>query len=388
MRVRNAATVCLGVIVALGGVGPVAGVAANPEVDRDRRREAIRSEIDRLHTEMEGLARREQTLLGEVERLGAEIRLRGAELAEAALRLEAIHDAIEEHDREISTLSEAQAERQEYLRFRMQELYKRGPVSGLRRLVGGRELASYLPGIRYAAYLSQRDGRVLREFRADAEQLLSERESLATERDRLADAQTQNERARIALTRSRDRQRRMIERIQDDQRQRQLALDELEEAARELSRLVVELGAGASTPVLDIRKFRGLLDAPAPGTVSAGFGNVVHPRFKTMVPHPGIDIEAAAGASFRSVFDGRVLFAAWLHGYGLTAIVDHGRGVASVYAHADVLLVAKGERVLRGQKLGEVGETGSLRGPYLYFEIRDGGKPVDPARWLRPTAGN
>jgi septal ring factor EnvC (AmiA/AmiB activator) len=270
----------------------------------------------------------------------------------------------------------------------MQELYKRGPVSALRRLVGGRELASYLPGVRYAAYLSERDGRVLREFRADAEQLRAERDKLATERDRLADARARDERARIALTRSRDRQRRTIERIQGDQRQRQLALAELEGAAHQLSRLVVELGAGAPTPALDIRKFRGLLDPPAPGRVSAGFGDLVHPRFKTVVPHPGIDIEAAAGDGFRSVFDGLVLFAAWLHGYGLTAIVDHGGGVASVYAHADVLLVAKGESVLRGQQLGKVGETGSLRGPYLYFEIRDGGKPVDPAAWLRGSTGD
>ena len=72
----------------------------------------------------------------------------------------------------------------------------------------------------------------------------------------------------------------------------------------------------------------------------------------------------------------------------MTAIVDHGGGVASVYAHADVLVVAKGESVVRGQQLGKVGETGSLRGPYLYFEMRDGGKPVDPAGWLRPEDGD
>jgi septal ring factor EnvC (AmiA/AmiB activator) len=111
---------------------------------------------------------------------------------------------------------------------------------------------------------------------------------------------------------------------------------------------------------------------------------MVHPRFKTTVPHPGWDIEAPEGSPFRSVFDGRVAYAAPLHGYGLTVVVDHGQGVASVYAHAAALVVAAGENVARGQELGRVGDSGSLRGTYLYFELREGGKPSDPGRWLRP----
>jgi septal ring factor EnvC (AmiA/AmiB activator) len=103
-----------------------------------------------------------------------------------------------------------------------------------------------------------------------------------------------------------------------------------------------------------------------------------------VVPHPGIDIDAPEGESFRAVFDGRVVFASWLHGYGLTVIVDHGNGVVSVQAHASILLAAAGEEVARGQVLGKVGDTGSLQGAYLYFEIRENGRPTDPAGWLRP----
>jgi septal ring factor EnvC (AmiA/AmiB activator) len=134
---------------------------------------------------------------------------------------------------------------------------------------------------------------------------------------------------------------------------------------------------------LDVRKFRGLLDWPAEGPVSAEFGTVVHPRFRTEVPHPGWDIDAPEGRPFRTVFDGRVAFAAPLAGYGLTVVVDHGNGMVSVYAHGGVLLVEAGQDVLRGQDLGRVGDSGSLRGPYLYFELREDGRPVDPSSWLR-----
>lgn len=82
------------------------------------------------------------------------------------------------------------------------------------------------------------------------------------------------------------------------------------------------------------------------------------------------------------MFDGTVVYASWMRGYGLTAIVDHGSGLLSIYAHASVLLVEQGERVRGGALLGKIGETGSLRGPFLYFEMRDG-EPVDPVPWLR-----
>jgi murein DD-endopeptidase MepM/ murein hydrolase activator NlpD len=160
-------------------------------------------------------------------------------------------------------------------------------------------------------------------------------------------------------------------------------LSELEAAAKNLGRIVESFEDAPAHVGLDVRKFRGLLDWPAEGVVSAKFGTVVHPRFKTQVPHPGLDIEAPDGQPFRTIFDGRVAYASPLNGYGLTVVVDHGNGVVSIYAHAAVLLVEVGENVVRDQELGRVGDSGSLRGPYLYFEMREAGKPVDPSSWLR-----
>jgi septal ring factor EnvC (AmiA/AmiB activator) len=109
----------------------------------------------------------------------------------------------------------------------------------------------------------------------------------------------------------------------------------------------------------------------------------MHPRFRTVVPHPGLDLETASGATFRAVFDGRVVFAANLRGYGLTALVDHGGGLVSVYAQASALMVAPGQEVFRGQALGRVGDPASRGGAGIYFEMREDGNAVDPVRWLR-----
>jgi len=70
--------------------------------------------------------------------------------------------------------------------------------------------------------------------------------------------------------------------------------------------------AGEGPTLLDVRKFRGLLDRPADGEVSARFGTVVHPRFKTRVLRPCLDIDGDFSNSIRAIFDGRVLFSAWM----------------------------------------------------------------------------
>jgi len=79
-----------------------------------------------------------------------------------------------------------------------------------------------------------------------------------------------------------------------------------------------------------------------------------------------------------------VAFADWFQGYGRLAILDHGAGFFTLYAHLAELLVRAGQEVPAGQLIGTVGESGSLDGPQLYFEVRVRGKPEDPLAWLVP----
>jgi len=129
---------------------------------------------------------------------------------------------------------------------------------------------------------------------------------------------------------------------------------------------------------------RGRLPHPVTGQVEVGFGRVVDPRFETVTLQKGVDIRAAAGDVVRAVAPGRVAHAGWFKGYGNLVIVDHGDGFHTLVAHLASMSTAMGEEVEAGALLGTVGDTGSTKGPYLYFEIREHGRPVDPAAWLRP----
>ena len=127
---------------------------------------------------------------------------------------------------------------------------------------------------------------------------------------------------------------------------------------------------------------KGQLPLPARGQITVGFGRVVNPKFNTVTVQNGVDVEAPAGAPVRAVAPGRVVHAGWFKGYGNLVIVDHGEGFHTLVAHLASMQTAMGEQVDAGDVLGTVGDSGSLKGPYLYFEIRERGRPVDPRPWL------
>jgi murein hydrolase activator len=161
-------------------------------------------------------------------------------------------------------------------------------------------------------------------------------------------------------------------------------LAELDRAQNRLDQLVAELDARPETS--GFGALRGRLPLPAPGHIEAGFGKVLEPRFNTVTLRRGIDIRAPSGTPVHAVAPGTVVWTGWMRGYGNVVIVDHGDGYHSVVAHLAEVMRALGAHVFEGDVLGTVGDTGSLQGPLLYFEIRRQGLAVDPAPWLGAAA--
>jgi septal ring factor EnvC (AmiA/AmiB activator) len=162
------------------------------------------------------------------------------------------------------------------------------------------------------------------------------------------------------------------------------AAAEAEEQAKRLAEFVTTLppkGPGGSLRGV-FAGMKGKLRLPAPGPVRVGFGRVVNPKFNTVTVQNGLDIGAAAGTPVRAIAPGRVVHAGWFKGYGNIVIMDHGDGYHTLVAHLASMRTAMGEEVSPGDVIGTVGDSGSLKGPYLYFEIREKGRPVDPKGWL------
>jgi len=181
--------------------------------------------------------------------------------------------------------------------------------------------------------------------------------------------------------------------IQRQKEDRERMIGELSQAAQDLQEKVASLLQQAE----ESKKQRGTLPSagqglmvkrgkipwPVSGRLIQSFGRYKNEVYKEWVDNTGIQIQAPEGTPFRAVASGVVRYADWFKGYGKLVILDHGAGYYSLYAQASELDVSEGERVEAGEVLGKVGDTGSLVGTSLYFEIRKNGAPQDPALWLK-----
>lgn len=173
------------------------------------------------------------------------------------------------------------------------------------------------------------------------------------------------------------------------------AAKELDAAAEEMERLLAELekkrqeALRRNNPQLteldanDFSKNRGRLPWPVSGDVITRFGRQLHPKYKTLTLSNGVDIAAPQGTAVRAVANGLVDLVQWLPGYGETVILNHGRGYYTIYGHLASVSVRQGDLLKPGDVLGAVGDTGSLKGVCLHFELRRGGSAQDPQDWLR-----
>lgn len=117
------------------------------------------------------------------------------------------------------------------------------------------------------------------------------------------------------------------------------------------------------------------------GRITDGFGKRRHPIFKRIMEHHGIDIAANRGTPILAPADGYVTYTGRNGGYGLFVSINHKYGFETKYGHLQKIYVRRGQFVKRGDKIGEVGNTGISTAPHLHYEVHYHGKPVDPTHY-------
>jgi len=345
----------------------VAGVPAD-EVDTLRQALQKRQvEQRQLERRLEASERRIGTLAAEIRRLEGELDALRARQTDVDRRLRA---ASEERDRHRAHLAAA-----------LRSLYAQGRDTGLRLWLGESDPALIGRTHTYLTYLARARVRhmqavraaeaELRDLRATLaatlEALEARRQRLQARQERLQAAQAERRRILAALQRRNERDAARLERLLADQKRLQGLVDGLERGVRPPRK-----GDG--------RWRRGSLVWPVQGKVVARYGA---PRAADgRLRWQGWVIRAPEGTPVRAVDAGVVRYAGWMRGYGNLIIIDHGRQRLSLYGFNQALLKGVGERVRAGETVALVGASGGRERPALYFELRQRGKPLDPARWL------
>ncbi|MDY6950700.1 MAG: peptidoglycan DD-metalloendopeptidase family protein [Thermodesulfobacteriota bacterium] len=129
---------------------------------------------------------------------------------------------------------------------------------------------------------------------------------------------------------------------------------------------------------------KGALPRPVQGKILGAFGPFVQKgNYHIQGYRSGVTIQADIDTEVRAVSDGQVIYGGWFKGYGNIMIIDHGDHYYTLSAPLDEVFKHKGDAVLSGEAIGTYGDTVTLSGPGLYFEVRHHGKPLDPSLWFK-----
>jgi len=236
----------------------------------------------------------------------------------------------------------------------------------------------------YYSYFGQARAREIKLMQDKLHQLGRLAGALATQDSRLADLEKRQSGQVATLEQALSRRTQVLASLDAESRSSAKQLARLHTQQAGLEKLLHELRQAVEPFPVDTHdafaQLRGQLPWPVPGSqVLARFGESRAGGLKW----DGLLIATELGEPVKAVYQGRVIYADWLPGLGLLTIIDHGGGYMSLYGHNQQLYKAVGEDVSAGDEIATAGDSGGSNRSELYFEIRKGGKPVDPQPWFR-----
>ena len=372
MRFAAVGGLCL-----LGGAG-IAQDAARTEADLRE----LRSEIERIRGQVAADAAARDRLTRE---------LRSAEQSSSAARasLRRLRSERESGERRQSELIEQQRQRtlelareREALAAQLRAAYRIGGEEPLRWLLDQDDPQRAARLYTYHGYLARARAQHVANIESSLQELASIEQTLGEQQQRLATLEREQTGELDRLDQARNERSAVLARLQQESRARAASLQRLQREQAALEKLLRELRRTTQRCPQDnsspFAQLRGKLSWPAAGRLVARFGQ---PRAGS-VKWDGVLIAAERGTPVRAVHRGRVVYADWLAGLGLLVIVDHGGGYLSLYGHNEQLFRAVGDAINAGDTIGAVGDSGGRPRPELYFEIRQGARPIDPMPWF------
>lgn len=373
------------------GIEIDSSLASQDELVKGRKKiQTINKALTKEKRKLGAAKKKEKKILTELDRIERQIAVKKQKLGMIQADLKEAEDKIKTFPSRIRPLKRLVAKQEKRLKERLVARYKMGTGGYIKLLFASQSYISFDSRIRFMNAILEHDTRLIRDFQNNLDLLNESKEKLKRKEEELIRGRKKIQNQRMELAGKEREKKRFLRSIMTKKVLYIKAIQEYEEASKELHKLLKKLGKKDSgsqrRKIIETRKtfgyWKGRLPLPLKGRISKRFGKKVHPLLHTYVFYKGIGIEAPIGSRVRSIHQGRVIFAGWVKGYGNILIIDHGDNYYTLFAYLSKTLKGMGERVKRGEIIGLVGDSNSLEGAHLYFEIRQNGKPVNPLNWL------
>lgn len=306
----------------------------------------------------------------EIKELNAEISELQTAITETESDIAKLESKISKKEKELAAKKKEIDKSSKELNARLRQIYKSGSVSFVDILLSSGNISEFITNMEMISLIYENDKTLVvslkksyQKIQVQKNELVALRKSLSTKEDTLTSGK-----AAIAKKRTV---------VASENKKLESQLDALNAEADRIIQEIKDLQGGGDYT-------GGVLAWPCPGytRISSDFGYRIHPILGYRKLHTGIDIAAPYGASVIAANTGKVIASYYNSSYGNMIIVDHGGGIATLYAHLSSRLVSVGASVQRGQTIAKVGSTGMSTGAHLHFEVRLNGVYQNPRSYL------
>ncbi len=374
-------------VLALLLAGPAWGQEAGLAKIKERELEAVREKISALKVNMDQRASERDRITGELQ--SAEV-----QIAEKRARMKELERQRTFSEKKKADLSEKLASKETELAAEAEQLsaqvvaaYTSGEQERIKLLLNQHDPATLGRLMTYYRYMSDYRGANIESVNGHIADLSELRQQAAAEEARLAGLARARYAELTELQGAQEKRQQLLASLKSRIAEEGSEIARLAAEEKDLARLIIELTSILSDyPITSEEPFsslKGNLTWPIAGRMIHDFGQ---PRAGGMKWN-GVVLSAPRGREVRAIYHGRVVFADWLAGMGLLVIVDHGDAYMTLYGYNESTLKSAGDWVAPGDVIATVGDSGGQQQTGLYFEVRQGAKPMNPRTWVSRQPG-
>jgi murein hydrolase activator len=369
------------------------GRAADPQQSQKRELEGLRREIQQYEKELSQHKRNEMSAVNLLAQLDKEITISAKYLRSLNKEIAGLEGQVQMRDAAIRQLQVEHGKFLELIKKRIVSFYKYRRTREIDLLLTADSWKKVRTWLKYQRMIADNDRRNLTALVQRQQQLQEQfsylRAEMAEKERKLQERQTEERQ----LRQSREKRTAYLTDLRKDKKVLEQRLRESKEAEKKIIGLIAQaeqvrltrkVRRSEKQPVT-AGKFaacKGRLMWPVKGSIVSRFGRQRHPELNTITENLGIDIKAKPGTPVYAVGDGQVQTITWQRGCGSIVIISHDDGYYTVYTHLEDILVEENQTVRQGESIGAVGETGSVNGSVLHFQIWKNTTNLDPEEWL------
>lgn len=366
---------------------------SNQKINEEKQRlKKIEQQIKSIKEEINNLQKEESGYLETLHKIEKLLRDTEKELQNIEKDLEFAHKEIKQGEEELIFEKGMLKEKTKLLESRLREIYKRRLTGYLEIIFNSESFSDFLTRFRYIKNILSLDAKVINDIRQQMKRIEKNKMNLENREEILSLLKKEVEKEKENIEFSIKAKKSIMNKIESQKEVYLKSLKELEQSSQEIKNIIERIykqqeedsgkASQKEVPAITLKPKKGILALPVQGKLISEYGKQKNIEFNTSTFNSGIDISAPLGQVVHAAGSGEIIYTGSIKGYGQIIIIDHGGRVTTLYAHLSKILIDIGDKVKKGQLIGQVGDSGGVSSTRLHFEVRVEGKPTDPMNWL------